>query len=215
MLTFIIDPSTLKIDDQSNIRIMGKETTKATLLETGKRIILEKGYNHTGIQEVLQTAGVPKGSFYYYFNSKEDFGLQVINCYAQEYNSKLDIYLSDKTLTPLNRLRRYFEDASKQFESLQCRKGCPIGNLGQELADQSEAFRSTIEEILTEWRGRFAECLQQAQDAGEIPSHLDPQVLAEFILSSWEGAILRAKVTKNTAPLQVFIKLVFEQTLKG
>lgn len=194
---------------------MGKETTKTTLLETGTRIIQEKGYNHTGIQEVLQAAGVPKGSFYYYFGSKEDFGLQVIEHFACEYHSKLELYLGDETRTPLNRFRRYFEDGCKEFEALQCRKGCLIGNLGQELADQNETIRSKIEEILTRWRGRFAKCLQQAQDAGEIPSDLNPDVLAEFILSSWEGAMLRAKVTKSTAPLQVFIKVVFEQMLKA
>ncbi|MBD2040045.1 TetR/AcrR family transcriptional regulator [Microcoleus sp. FACHB-672] len=194
---------------------MGKETTKTTLLEIGTRIILEKGFNHTGIQEILQTAGVPKGSFYYYFKSKEDFGLQVLENYAQAYQATLERCLEDQTLTPLSRLRRHFEESCKRFESRQCRNGCLIGNLSQELADQSEIFRSRLEEILSHWRERFAKCLYEAQEAGEIPSDLNPHDLAEFLLNSWEGAILRAKVTKTIAPLEAFIQIVFESTLKG
>jgi TetR/AcrR family transcriptional repressor of nem operon len=192
---------------------MGKETTKTALLETGKRIILEKGYNNTGIQEILHDAKVPKGCFYYYFSSKEDFGLQVVNNYASEYDARLDRFLNDETLSPLNRLQQYFEDGCKRVEELQCRNGCLIGNLGQELADQSEAFRSRIEEILTRWHERIADCLRQAQASGEISSALKPEALAELILSSWDGAMLRAKVTKSSFPLKVFLKVVFEQTL--
>jgi len=192
-----------------------KDTTKMALLKTGARFFREKGYNHTGIQEVLQTTGVPKGSFYYYFKSKEDFGLEIINNDASEHNWVLDSYLNDETLTPLTRLRRYFEAKCEEFTSLQCREGCLLGNLGQELADQNERFRLRLEEIFAQWRDRYVECLQQAQDTGEIPPHLDVRVLGEFCLNSWEGALQQMKVSKSPAPLKAFITVMFDLVLKS
>lgn len=185
------------------------------LLKTGARFFREKGYNHTGIQEVLQTTGVPKGSFYYYFKSKEDFGLEIIDNNASEHNWVLDSYLNDETLTPLTRLRRYFEAKCEEFTSLQCREGCLLGNLGQELADQNERFRLRLEEIFAQWRDRYVECLQQAQDTGEIPPHLDVRVLGEFCLNSWEGALQQMKVSKSPAPLKAFITVMFDLVLKS
>jgi TetR/AcrR family transcriptional repressor of nem operon len=187
-----------------------KESTKALLLEAGTAIMLEKGYNHTGIQEVLQKTDVPKGSFYYYFDSKEDFGLQIINSFADCFDRKLHDYLQDKTLTPRQRLRKYCQDGIDAFESQKCRKGCLIGNLSQEMADQSDVFRLRLEEVFTCWRQQFADCIKQAQQAGEIPKQLDANDAAEFFLSGWEGAMMRAKVTKTVAPMKSFMKIVFD-----
>ncbi len=193
---------------------MKKESSHTRLLETGQRIFLEKGYNHTGIQEVLKDAGVPKGSFYYYFKSKEDFGLQVIESFAADYHTKLDRFLLDETLTPLTRFRHYFEYGIQQFEANQFRCGCLIGNLSQEMAGQSDTFRSRLDEILDQWRERFAQCLKQAQVEGELCDQWDVRMLANYCLDSWEGAILRAKVTQSIEPLQTFMTILFDIVLK-
>lgn len=193
---------------------MGKDTTKIALLKTGTRFLKEKGYNHTGIQEILQATGVPKGSFYYYFKSKEDFGLEIIENDAREHNQFLDKYLKDETISPLTRLQRYFEAKYEEFASLQCREGCLLGNLGQELADQNERFRLRLESIFAEWRDRYIDCLQQAQAIGELSPDLDVHILADFCLNSWEGALQQMKVTKSPAPLQTFMSVMFDVVLK-
>src|SRR5256714_5577969 len=108
---------------------MSKETTKNALLDAGRQVFLEKGYNHAGIETILQAAGVPKGSFYYYFASKEDFGLQVLDRFAGDIGANLERCLGDEGLTPLERLRRYFEEVCVRLESRQCRNGCLVGNL--------------------------------------------------------------------------------------
>ena len=118
-----------------------KTTTKAALVDAGTRLILEQGYHQTGIQDVLQAAGVPKGSFYYYFPSKEAFGQAVIAQFAAAYLARLEQYLRDTTASPLTRLRRHDEDLLARFERRGCRGGCLIGNLSQELADQTPACR--------------------------------------------------------------------------
>src|SRR4051794_12854838 len=121
-----------------------KESTKTCLIEAGIEIMFEKGYNNTGIQEVLQKTGVPKGSFYYYFDSKEEFGLEIINAFDAGYTDKVNKFLNDKTLSPVQRLRAYCEAGRENLENQQCRKGCLIGNLSQEMADQSEVMRARL-----------------------------------------------------------------------
>lgn len=175
---------------------------------------MEKGYNNTGIQEVVQAAEVPKGSFYYYFKSKEDFGLQVIDGFAQSYKVRLEKYLTDETLSPLSRLRQHAEFYCELVESLSYRNGCLVGNIGQELADQNEAFRLRVAEVFTEWREHYANCLLQAQQQGELAQHLDVEALADFYLSAWEGALLQVKVTRSILPFKRFVSVMFEQVLK-
>lgn len=193
---------------------MKKETTKTALLDIGAQLISEQGFNHTGIESVLKTAGVPKGSFYYYFESKEDFGLQLIERNSADYLTRLDDILADSTRTPLQRLRRYFEDGLDTMARQSCRKGCLIGNLSQELADQNEAFRLKLAEIFTRWNHRLADCLREAQAAGELSKEFDPVELAAFCLASYEGAMLKAKVMRSPAPVEYFIRFVFNHVLK-
>lgn len=176
--------------------------------------MLEKGYNNTGIQEVLQKTGVPKGSFYYYFDSKEDFGLQIINSFDESYSQRLRMFLDDKSKSPVERLKWYCEEGRISLESQNCRKGCLIGNLSQEMSDQSEVFRARLEEILTKWRNKFAQCIKEGQECGEITKAIDTVQLAEFFLSGWEGAVMRSKTTKHTAPQQAFISIMFSHVLR-
>lgn len=120
---------------------MSKETTRDTLLEAGRQIFLERGFNHTGIDAILTAAGVPKGSFYYYFASKEAFALEVLNRFAAGHEADLERILKDRNILPLERLRRLVEATVERLEPQQCRNGCLVGNFCQEMADQNEAFR--------------------------------------------------------------------------
>jgi TetR/AcrR family transcriptional regulator, transcriptional repressor for nem operon len=196
-------------------RIMSKVKTKDLLLEAGKKSFLEKGYNNSGIESILQEAGVPKGSFYHYFENKEDFGLQVLDRFAECIGERQIRILSDDSVPPLDRLRNYFESVSELLRSDQCRKGCLVGNLSQEMADQSEVFRARLEEIFESWVDRYAECLKEAQDAGEVSPDLDVRELAEFWLNSWQGAILRAKTMRSVEPLRTFLTVMFGTILQA
>src|SRR2546421_4623407 len=194
--------------------LVAKATTKEALLDAGLAIILEKGYHHTGIQEVLQAAGVPKGSFYYYFPSKAALGLEVIAYFAAAYMQRLEQYLGDTTQSPLSRLRCHLEQTLAGFERRGCRGGCLIGNLSQELADQSDLFGAQLEAVLTSWRERYGRLFREARAAGELRADLDPQQVADFYLNSFEGALLRAKVSKSTAPLRLFMTCMFDGVLQ-
>jgi TetR/AcrR family transcriptional regulator, transcriptional repressor for nem operon len=191
-----------------------KEDTKLALIKAGRRVIVEKGYNHAGIQEILLEVGIPKGSFYHFFSSKEEFGLAIIDYDSQMHDRIVEQYLQDTSLSPLNRLKQYFTFKLEEFETLQYREGCLFGNLSQEMADQNEAFRMRLQAATDRWRDQFAECIRSAQKTGEISKQKKPQDLAEFCLNSWEGALLQMKVTKSDAPLKNYIQFMFGVILK-
>lgn len=190
-----------------------KGDTRTRLLEAGMAIMLEKGYNATGIMEVLQAVGVPKGSFYHYFASKEDFGLEIINYFDEIYSARLAECFDNASLSPLQKLRHYCEDSRRRLEESECKKGCLIGKLSQEMAEQSEVFRKRLEVVQYKTRERFGLCIQEGQKQGEISNKHDAFELAEFFLCGWEGAVSRAKTRQNTHPQQVFEKFVFDELL--
>ncbi|XKH59674.1 TetR/AcrR family transcriptional regulator [Halomonas sediminis] len=193
---------------------MKQTATRDRLIEAGAELIAQHGYNATGINAVLKASGVPKGSFYHYFSSKEDFGLAVIVSFAEAYDEALAQLLEDTSVTPLERLRRYF--AAGRADMLTCdhARGCLIGNLGQELAGQSDVFRDTLDKVFQRWEHRLVTCLNDAQVVGEIAVDIDTHDLASFILAGWEGAILRAKTLKSVTPMQRFEDILFSQLLK-
>lgn len=187
--------------------------TRAELIRVGGDIIAHRGFNSTGINAVLKEAGVPKGSFYYYFASKEDFGLAVIDGFAAEYNAQLDRTLGNRALPPLERIRHYLDMGIADMQSCNYCRGCLIGNLGQELAGQNESFRLRLDSIFSNWQARFAECLEEARERGEIGTDTDPRALAQLLQMGWQGATLRSKVSKSVEPMEQFASMFFEQIL--
>jgi len=202
------------VPNMSTTPVKGKENTRSLLIETGIDIMLEKGFNNTGLSEVLGACKVPKGSFYYYFQSKEDFGLQIINTFDEKYVLELDRVLGDKSLSAVERLTSYINESIAKAEQRKCSRGCLIANLSQEMADQNEVFRNRLKEIIEKRRSAIALVMQEGMSIGEISADLNAQELAEFFLSAFEGAILRAKVKKSTESLHVFKKMMFDKLFK-
>jgi len=178
--------------------------TRLRLVQIGTEILSEKGFDTTTIDEVLQRADIPKGSFYYYFPSKADFGLAVIDSYAFSLEQKLTRLLRDPNVSPLQRVRNYIAEASDGFEEYEFRRGCLIGNMGQELGGLDTVFRERILGVLNSWTGVLAACLRQGQEAGEIRSDLNTKQIASFFWFSWEGAIIKAKLERSMGPLREF-----------
>lgn len=192
-----------------------KKDTKRLLLESGLSKFKLQGYARTGIQEVLRAVGVPKGSFYNYFRSKEEFALQVMNLEAEEDFSNLSENLSGEAGTPLTRLRGHFEKiiafrrASGDFTG-----GCILGNMGQEIGDVNDTFASAIEAHFNVRIEVISVCLTQAQAEGELSENCDPHALAEFIYNSWQGALMRMKTKRSIEPLEICLETLFGTFLR-
>lgn len=183
--------------------------TRELLLRTGLEVLTEKGFSATGLEEILRQAGVPKGSFYHYFKNKEAFGLALIDRYGRFFAHKLDQHLLDANLSPLERVRAFINDAARGMERFEFRRGCLIGNLGQEMGVLPESFRSKLQETFEDWQQRFALCLKEARDYGELNPDADTEKLSSFFWIGWEGAVLRAKLEKQATPLEVFEEYYF------
>jgi TetR/AcrR family transcriptional repressor of nem operon len=183
---------------------------KEDIVQIGLNLVLSRGFNATGVEAILKQANVPKGSFYNFFSSKEAFGLAIIDKFVAGRVEVLNPIFSDESLPPLERVKKSFETLIAIFEGDDCFKGCLLGNLGQEMSDQFENVRQRLEESLQMWIKWLTTLLLQAQKEKRIPANLDVEMLAENLISSFQGALLRSKVKKSPEPLRNFIHLYFD-----
>ena len=183
--------------------------TRELLLRAGLEVLTEKGFAAAGLDEILRRGGVPKGSFYHHFDSKEAFGAELIERYAAYFVRKIERHLGDASLSPLTRLRSFVAGAHAGMARHDFRRGCLIGNLGQEMGALPESFRARLLGVFADWQARFARCLKAAQDAGELSRESDCDELAAFFWIGWEGAVLRAKLERSGAPLELFGRVFF------
>jgi TetR/AcrR family transcriptional repressor of nem operon len=177
------------------------QDTRAELIRSGLEQLTESGFASSGIDQILKKVKVPKGSFYHYFASKEAFGQAVIENYAVFFSKKLDVCLLDESYSPLTRIRNFVDGAKMGMVRHQFKRGCLVGNLGQEVDLLPESFRQQLIDIFHSWQYRIANCLQAAKLQGEISNDADCELLAEFFWIGWEGAVSRAKLVQDTKPL--------------
>ncbi|WP_366657634.1 TetR family transcriptional regulator C-terminal domain-containing protein [Fodinicurvata sp. EGI_FJ10296] len=184
------------------------DSTRERMLDAGLSMLLRHGYNDLGIQAVLKETGMPKGSFYHHFASKEDFALQVIDRYMDEVHNGLDGTLGDPSLPPLDRVRKFFEATRDKYRD-DGYLGCMLGGLGQELSGVSPVFQEKIEACLSAIGTRIAACMEEAKAAGDLPPHADPVHMANLMLNCWEGAALRSRLWRDPAPLDSMLDFYF------
>jgi len=191
-----------------------KPSLREDILNAGLKVMLRTGYQGATVRDVCAAAGAPHGSFTNHFRSKEAFAQEVLNRYFANLQGTIAKALEDTSLTPRLRLKRYLDIISGVLADDNWHRGCLIGDFSLETASQSKVLRRRLEAIFQEWRAPFASCIAEAQAIGEIDIAFDPKDLAEFLLASWEGAILRMKVERGPAPLERFKNIVFQTVFK-
>jgi len=193
---------------------MTQPSLREDILNAGLKVMFRSGYLGASVRDICAAAGAPQGSFTNHFRSKEAFVEEVLDRYFANLKTVVSEALNDKSLTPRQRLKRYLDIISGKLQGAKWSRGCLIGDLSLEASLQSKLLRKRLEEIFREWRMPFAQCIVEAQAAGEIDSTFEPIELAEFLLASWEGAILRMKVEGGPAALNRFKSIVFETVFK-
>jgi len=176
------------------------------ILAKGAQVMTRRGYHGTGVQEIVQAAGIPKGSFYHYFASKEDFALQALeHLYAPRLRRYAEA-LGNPALSPRERILGYYGELVAHFSRQEKPEyHCFIGSLSFEMAELCQPIGSQVESILNRSGAILAECLEAARGAGELAAESDCAALAEFIGNAWEGALMRMKVGASVASLRVFL----------
>lgn len=187
--------------------------TKEKILYAGAGIVRQKGFNNTGLNEILKECSVPKGSFYFFFESKEQFGLQLIDIYTSFMENEMDKIFSDKKTSGVKRVISFIDFTMEMFEKEDFIGGCPLGNLALEMGDVNEKFRMRISEGFESMQAKIKDCLDDAKNVGELDGEINTNTLAAFILNSWEGAVVRMKVEKSVEPLNLLKNFILNSLI--
>ncbi len=174
------------------------------LVRAGVALLTERGISATPLDDVLATTGLPKGSFYHHFGTKEAWVSETIAAYGAYFERKLKRHFDDPTLPPLQRLQAFVDGACAGMARYAFQRGCLVGNLGQEVNQLSEAQRQQLEAIFARWEELLAQCLGDAVHAGELSPTATLHPLAHAFWIGWEGAILRARLCRSTEPMTCF-----------
>ena len=171
--------------------------------------MVAKSYHAVGIQEVLSAVDVPKGSFYHYFSSKEDFGVAIIEYYGAYLSNTIAHRLVQQGGSPRGRIKDYFLAIRDFYAKSGHGQGCLVAKLATEVAEDSPRMRLALKDEFDKWSELFAACIREAQQAGEIAAEHEPAALAEFIYTSWEGALIRMQVNHDLSSIDNFIDYIF------
>lgn len=179
-----------------------REDKKQRIIEAGAALIHDRGYYHTGLKDILEAASVPKGSFYYFFKSKEDFGFHVVEYFSGFFSGVAEGCLRSKNGKALDKLEDHFVFFERYFLKSEFTGGCPIGNLAQELAAHSGEFGDRLEAVFGRMSGSILCFLKEAAGKGEIPESNASRGMADFLIDSWEGTLMRVKTQRSIEPLE-------------
>jgi TetR/AcrR family transcriptional repressor of nem operon len=185
---------------------MGRRSMREQVVEAAVEQFHTHGFNATGIKDITGSAGLPKGSLYNYFESKEALAVEAVQRYGE--SGRL-AELTDTTVDPLLRLRQHFEFFRDENISRDFRRGCLFGDFGTEIVDHSDIIREAVRLSLEGWAQALAAPIAQAQESGQIAATTDAKTLARFILNAWEGTLISARSEQSEDSYEVFFEIVF------
>jgi TetR/AcrR family transcriptional repressor of nem operon len=187
------------------------QDTRETLLEAGIQLLATRGYNGTGLKEILDVVHVPKGSFYNYFESKEAFGAAIIERYIDDLLAMFDAYVARSQEDPISLIKSVYGYMLVQFAKDGCQRGCLLGNLAAEVGASSALCQAALRGAFARWKQRFVRLLARAQDAGQLRTDVSAANLADIFWNAWEGGILRMKLEGDTTELKHTIELLLDR----
>lgn len=191
------------------------EATRQHILNTSYRLVLHKGFVGVGLQEILTSCGVPKGSFYHYFASKEAFGCELLKHYLADYKVKIDQLMQTEQGSAYARLvalwQAWIDDPSHDKGGWA--ENCLIVKLAAEVSDLSEDMRQILNFGVTKLTERITNLLREGQKDGSIPPHIEPEKMAQTMYQLWLGAALLARLAQDKQPLYLALETT-QQLLK-
>ncbi|MFF4147817.1 TetR/AcrR family transcriptional regulator [Streptomyces sp. NPDC001698] len=183
------------------------------LLAAGLELMHTNGFNGCGIKEITDSAGVPKGSFYSYFASKQDFAVAVLEHYWASIDRDFGFNLRDASRPPVERVTAFFLAMTDHNAQRNFALGCLVGNMSLELADHSAEVREKLDHIMNRWTGLIAACLREAQSSGDLPGDVPPEELAFVIVEAWEGAVMQGRIRQRRDSYERFATVALPRLL--
>ncbi len=179
-----------------------KQTNKENLLSQGVQLLMQQGYHGTGLKEILDAVQIPKGSFYNYFTSKESFAAEVIQHYINPFVEQLDKHLQNPDMDALTALKHYFNELVAELEKAQFKGGCLLGNLMGEIGDTSDVCQKSLRLAVHRYQSLLANGLKKAQMEGTVRIDKSADDMADLLVNTWQGALLRMKIEQSAEPLR-------------
>lgn len=202
MIYLILDNrSTIKYTALMNTVNLNQDLPRH-ILAVAQTIIGAKGYAAVGLTEILSAADVPKGSFYYYFKSKDAFGEALLNQYFEDYLAEIDktLFSNDKPMA--DSLMKYWSNWKDTQESFDCQGKCLAVKLGAEVSDLSEAMRLALKSGTAKIIEHLEHAIKAGISDGSIKMDTEANMLANNLYQLWLGASLMAKITRTKKPLE-------------
>ena len=191
---------------------MAKPNVKEQIVNAGMTLLHSKGFNATSVQDITEAAGVPKGSFYNHFTSKEELGVEVLQRYSEQAG-QVGALVGESPLPPRERLRQHFDCMVQANVASEFNAGCMLGNFSTELSNQSPAIRRQARQSFASLAAMLEQVIAQGQRDGSIANQQPAAELANFTADAWQGAVLRAKAEKDRTPLDRFVDMVLNRIL--
>ncbi|MCG8408772.1 MAG: TetR/AcrR family transcriptional regulator [Phycisphaerales bacterium] len=195
---------------------MSESDTREKLLTVAARLFHEQGYAATGISTILREAKVNSGSLYYFFPTKEALLLGVLDQYLDRLEPEVLRPAFEKTNDPIERIFAVLGGYRQMLQMTGCAMGCPIGNLALELSDSYPGVREKLAGLFRAWCDGIQRCLDEAAD--RLPDHVDRGMLAQFVLTVMEGAMMQARAHRSLDPYDAsmaHLKSYFDRLLAG
>ena len=186
----------------SMVRVIKKQINREKLLDQGVAMLTAQGYHGTGLKEILDAVQIPKGSFYNYFGSKEVFCAEVVQHYIDPFIVQLKKHLQNPNVDGLTALKNYFNELIFELEANEFKGGCLLGNLMGELGDNSEICRKALQKAVNQYQDLIKDGLLRGQQEGLVRTDLSAEMMADLLVNTWQGVLLRMKIEKSIAPLQ-------------
>ncbi len=188
------------------------ETTRDRLVEAARQLFLVKGYEATGIAQILRETGINSGSLYYFFKTKEALLVAVLDRYVELLDPMVIEPAFATTDDPIERIFLVMEGYRQMLVMTECRQGCPIGNLALEMSEKSDAVREKIALNFKNWRDAIQTCLDEAFH--RVEPRVDSAQLSSFVLTVMEGAVMQARAYRSIEPFDDAIS-VLRQHVEG
>lgn len=186
-------------------------TSKEKVIDSAQKLFHLNGFQNTSIDDILESTGVTKSNLYYHFKSKEELGLLILEKRIREYENKFfSDTLDNNSVSPEKRLKKYYKKVTAYHENLECKNGCPFGNLALEMSTTNEKFRSRLSEFFNHWQKTIEKCIKEGIELKEFRSDISPKIISQLILSHLEGAILMAKTHRSISPLSSGSKTIMK-----
>lgn len=183
-------------------RTVKKLTNRENLLSQGVILLMQQGYHGTGLKEILDAVQIPKGSFYNYFGSKENFAAEAIQHYINPFIDQLSGHLQSPDNDALSALQCYFNELITELEKADYKGGCLLGNLMGEIGDTSDLCKKSLQSAVHRYRNLLQAGLLKAQQQGTVRTDKTAEDMADLLVNMWQGALLRMKIEQSSVPLK-------------